>query len=194
MLKGPSARRDRRTLYPLSAPHQIDRLGGGGGGDEGGRGADMKLSRPGESPNDVPHCGERKLNSRHRQSCHTFNRKATICDYRSIHLIPIHLCSQIWALSHLPYFQLKFAIHVWHAAKTCWRPTLTASAFDCETMDSTLFNKQTPKGVRSVGLGRLGHSERTPDWDPYLSENTAQKSLPDRRSKCRFWRMEFLAG
>ena len=62
-----------------------------------------------------------------------------------------------------------------------------------ETMDSTLFNKQTPKGVHFC----LKNSEHeTEDGDPYLSENTAQKSLLDRRSgpKCRFWRMEFLAG
>ena len=103
-------------------------------------------------------------------------------------------CTCFVMLCHLSEHKLKKIVmrlssKICKACLTCtqnifsWPPTLRASApLLLESMrqwiQPCLINK------RRRGFG----------WrDSYLSENTAQTTLPDRRS-CRFWGMEFSRG
>ena len=84
---------------------------------------------------------------------------------------------------------MRLSSKICKACLTCtqnifsWPPTLRASApLLLESMRKWILPCLINKRRRGFGWG-----------DSYLSENTAQKSLPDRRS-CRFWRMEFSRG
>ena len=68
-----------------------------------------------------------------------------------------------------------------------WPPTLTASAPVDETMDSTLFNKQTPKGVRLkrfLSLGKHGSKiSPRPPFVPLLTNGILARGEGKGKSK-----------